>query len=74
VEEPPGVPEAWVSIEGTGAIEDEGGIELATRLARRYYAPAKAEEAIHEWSQIADALCIIVITPSRVRSSAPAST
>jgi PPOX class probable F420-dependent enzyme len=74
VEEPLRVPEAWVTIEGRAAIENEGGIELATRLARRYYTPAKAEEAISDWSQIAGALCVIVITPSRIRSSAPGST
>ncbi len=34
---PPGEPEHWVAVEGTVTLHDEGGIELAERLADRYW-------------------------------------
>lgn len=64
VEEPVGVPEAWVTIEGRAAIESEGGIELAKRLAVRYYTPEKAAEAIAAWEQ--REWVVLRITPDRV--------
>ena len=69
VEEPVGVPEAWVTIEGTAAIEETGGMELARRLAQRYYAPERAEAAITEWEQLAHLWVVVRITPRRIRSS-----
>jgi PPOX class probable F420-dependent enzyme len=71
VAEPVGVPEAWVTIEGTAGIE-EGGMELARRLAPRYYPPDKAKRAIEEWSSKAEQWVLLKITPRRIRSSAPA--
>jgi len=71
VEEPVGVPEAWVTIEGTAAIE-EGGMDLARRLAPRYYAPEKAARALDSWSAQAELWVLLKITPRRIRSAAPA--
>lgn len=34
---PPGEPEHWVAVEGPVTLHDEGGAELATRLAERYW-------------------------------------
>lgn len=34
---PPGEPEHWVAVEGPVTLHDEGGVELATRLAERYW-------------------------------------
>ena len=70
VEEPVGVPEAWVTIEGTAAIE-EGGMELARRLAPRYYTEEKAARALEQWSRQADQWVLLEITPRRIRSAAP---
>jgi PPOX class probable F420-dependent enzyme len=69
VEESVGVPEAWVTIEGTAAIEETGGMELARRLAQRYYAAERAETAIAEWEQSAHLWVVVRITPRRIRSS-----
>lgn len=71
VEEPVGVPEAWVTIEGTATIEREGGFALAQRLAARYYSPDRAAEALAEWEKLASHWVVLRITPGHIRSSAP---
>ena len=68
VAEPAGVPEAWVSLEGTARIEEEGGYALAERLARRYYAPEKAERVLPSWKGMADQWIVLVIEPRRILS------
>lgn len=71
VEEAVGVPEAWVSIEGTASIEEAGGWELAEQLARRYYTAQQNETVLPEWEKMASEWVVIRITPTRIRSSAP---
>lgn len=71
VEEPTGVAEAWVTIEGTAAIED-GGFVLAQRLAPRYYPPEQATAALDDWAKQADHWVSVAITPRRIRSLAAA--
>ena len=70
VVEPVGVPEAWVAVEGIAAVEEHGGMELAGRLAQRYYSPEKAAQAIARWQQDADRWVVIAIEPRRIRSMA----
>ncbi len=72
VAEPVGVPEAWVTVEGTASIEDEGGMELARRLAARYYTPDRAAAALASWERQADEWVVIRITPTRIASTGPA--
>ena len=72
-EEPLGVAEAWVTVEGTAAIEEEGALELAVRLARRYYQGEHAERTVRRWTEMADLWVVIRLTPRRIRSSAPDS-
>ena len=67
-----GEPEAWVVVEGTAEIHDEGGIELARRLAPRYYPAEKAAQALRRWEAAADTWVLLTITPRRIRSLAPA--
>ncbi len=69
VEEPVGVSEAWVTIEGTATIEESGGIELARRLAHRYYTPEKAAKTLPEWEKSAANWVVVRITPTRIESS-----
>jgi len=73
VAEPAGLREAWVTIEGTASIEDSGGIELARRLAPRYYTPERVAEVMPGWEAMANRWIIIRITPTRIRSVAPGS-
>jgi PPOX class probable F420-dependent enzyme len=71
VAEPVGVPEAWVSVEGTATVEQDGGFALAERLARRYYTADKAVAVLPRWERMADQWVVIEIEPRRIRSSAP---
>ena len=72
VEEPVGVPEAWVTIEGTAEVLDRGGFELASRLAPLYYGEPKAAETLAKWRNAGDDYWVLIeITPVRIRSSAP---
>ena len=64
---PVGAPEAWVTVEGTVAILDEGGKELGLKLAHVYYEGERREEAIAEWSQ-RDDWVLLELTPTRIRS------
>ncbi len=72
VAEPTGMPEAWVAIEGVASIEEGTGYALAERLAPHYYPPGKAALTLTEWGRSATEWVTIIITPSRIRSSAPA--
>lgn len=69
VEEPVGVHERWVTIEGRCAISSEGTVGLVERLARRYYAPEQAEAAIRDWTANPEHLVTLTITPTKIRSS-----
>ncbi|HEY4668399.1 MAG TPA: PPOX class F420-dependent oxidoreductase [Tepidiformaceae bacterium] len=71
VEEPTGNPEAWVVIEGTASIEQEGGFDLARRLAPQYYSRERADAALEQWGRMADEWVVIRVTPKRIRSLAP---
>ena len=67
VADPVGALEAWVTVEGTVEIKDEGGQALALRLAERYYAPERAERTIRTWSQT-EGWVLLELTPARFRS------
>lgn len=71
VEEPMGAKEAWVTIEGTAAVEATGGIELARRLIVRYYDEQRVRAVLPGWEKMAAEWVVVRITPKRIRSSAP---
>jgi hypothetical protein len=68
VAEPVGAPEAWVTVEGTVAILDQGGLELACRLAAIFYEPDSAKKTIAVWEKTEDWV-LLELTPTRIRSS-----
>ena len=68
VEEPVGVQERWVTIEGTCSISDEGTVGLIERLTRRYYEATKAEETIKSWTAQPEMWVTLTITPTKIRS------
>ncbi len=67
VADPVGVTEAWVTVEGTVAVLDEGGKELAIKLAGRYYEGEQRDDTIATWSA-SDDWVLLELTPTRVRS------
>ena len=70
VANPTGEPEAWVLIEGGITIEEDGGFDLAERLALRYWGlsePAHAE-TVDEWRAAASTLRVLELVPTRIRS------
>jgi hypothetical protein len=48
---PPGEPEHWVSVEGAVTLHDDGGADLAARLAGRYWDEVGPElrALLEEW-------------------------
>ncbi|MFQ5382629.1 MAG: TIGR03618 family F420-dependent PPOX class oxidoreductase [Dehalococcoidia bacterium] len=69
VETVTGEPEAWVTIEGQAVIED-GGWEVARRLAPRYYSEEKARQALASWEKAAGDWVTVRIVPEHIRSLA----
>ena len=71
VEDGVGAPEAWVTIEGVATVDEEGGWDLAQRLAPKYYDASRSAKTLAEWAKIEGEWVTIRITPSRIRSLAP---
>ena len=67
VANPVGAPEDWVTVEGTVEMLDEGGRELACRLAAIYYEPEKAKRTIDVWEK-KDDWVLLELTPTRIRT------
>ncbi len=70
VEEPVGIDEAWVTIEGKARLVADGVLDLVRRLAKRYYEPAKAARHIDLWEGESEQWVIVEIVPTRIRSRA----
>ena len=66
-----GEPEAWVAFEGDVTIVVDGAIELAERLAHRYWdmndGAHRAE--LESWRKAAAHLRVLELTPRRIRTS-----
>jgi PPOX class probable F420-dependent enzyme len=71
IAEPAGVPEAFVTIEGTARILDDGGLALAKQLTPRYYDAEKAARTLADWGSNPSEWALIEITPTRIRTLAP---
>lgn len=63
--------EAWVAFDGVVSIKEEGAIELAGRLARRYWdvTDARRRETLALWRKGASALRLLELTPHAIRTS-----
>ncbi len=64
VADPVGAPEAWVTVEGTVEIFDEGGKEFGLRLTHSYYEGERLQEALAEWGA-RDDWVLLELTPTR---------
>ncbi len=65
-----GEPEGWVAFDGTIEITNPGGIELATRLAERYWdlSDPTYRAMLDGWQQSPDAWCQLTLTTAQIRS------
>jgi|AntRauTorcE11897_2_1112592.scaffolds.fasta_scaffold19943_3 PPOX class probable F420-dependent enzyme len=64
-----GEPEAWIAFDGRIRLHDEGGLDLALRLAERYWNaddPANAE-LLDTWRSAPEAFVRLVLHPDRIR-------
>ena len=68
VEDGVGLMEAWVTVEGTVEILDQGGKALALKLAAVYYEGERREKTLAAWSQV-DGWVRLELTPTRIRSN-----
>jgi len=62
--------ERWVSFDGTVSVVEEGGFELAEKLANRYWdlSDPKKKETLDVWRQAASELGVLELAPTRIRS------
>ncbi len=65
-------PESWVAFDGKVVIEDKGGIELAERLAPKYWDLSNPTQkaTLANWQKYGDSFCLIVLRPERIRTYA----
>lgn len=63
--------EAWVAFDGTVTISSEGAIELAERLARRYWdmAALDRQATLLEWRKAGPSLRVLELTPQTIKTS-----
>ena len=63
--------EAWVAFDGAIMISSDGAIELAERLAERYWDMRDAghRAAVEGWRRTAEHLRTLTLTPVAVRTS-----
>jgi PPOX class probable F420-dependent enzyme len=66
-----GEPEAWVAFDGEAEISEEGGFELAEKLAPLYWDLDDPEAAgtLDEWRAAASHFRLITFSPTTIRSS-----
>ncbi len=64
-----GEPEGWVAFDGEAKLCDEGGIELAETLARRYWDMSIAENQakLDAWMSFPDAFVKYEMKPTKIR-------
>ena len=63
-------PEYWVRIEGTVEILTEGAVDLAKRLADRYWDMSQADhqKILEFWVSAGAAFRVLELTPDRIRA------
>jgi general stress protein 26 len=60
--------ENWVAFDGSIAVHNEGGLELAERVFDRYYPPGdERRPALESWRKMKDAWRLLELTPDSIR-------
>ncbi len=62
--------EAWVSFDGVAQIRLDGGIELASQLAAKYWdlSDPNRKAILDSWKTTPEQFCVIELLPTRIRS------
>ena len=62
--------ERWVAFDGVVSISETGGIELAERLAQRYWDLEDPEKrkVLEYWRKVRDSLCLLTLKPTKIRT------
>ncbi len=62
--------EAWVAFDGLVSIHEEGGLELAEKLAPRYWdlSDPERQRTLELWRKAAAALRVLELKPTRIRT------
>jgi PPOX class probable F420-dependent enzyme len=70
VARPAGEPEEWVAVDGTVEIHEEGALQLAERLAERYWdlSDEGHKATLELWRKASQTLRLIELKPTRIRS------
>jgi len=65
-----GEPEAWVAFDGLIDLNDDGGIELATRLADQYWNmdDERLRSVLTSWQQAPDGFFLLTLRPEKIRT------
>ncbi len=65
-----GEPEAWVAFDGLIDLNDDGGIELATRLVDQYWTmdDERLRSVLTSWQQAPDEFCLLTLRPEKIRT------
>jgi PPOX class probable F420-dependent enzyme len=62
--------ECWVAFDGQVSVSDEGGFELAERLAPRYWDLEDPERSdmLELWRSARGIFCLLTLEPTKIRS------
>lgn len=62
--------EMWVAFDGEVKIKNDGGLELAERLAARYWDLSQPRQAkmLEQWREAASQILLLELTPEKIRS------
>ena len=62
--------EAWVAFDGPVSIQESGGLELAEKLAARYWnlSDPGSQQILEVWRGIPEALHVLELEPSEIRT------
>ena len=65
-----GEPEAWVAFDGSIDVHNDGGIELATRLADHYWdmGDERFQRLFASWQQAPEEFCLLTLRPEKIRT------